>query len=184
MPVALPALTRAVKLQRRAGTVGFDWNDPHAVIAKIREELDEFERELAGDAADKRRQEDELGDILFAVANLAPAPVDRAGNGAAAARTQNFVRRFRHIETELARRGRPLGDASLDEMEALWTEAKRLDRAGLTISPRSVRSAATLTCSRCAQSLERRHAVLRDAHLEPARRRSGSSFRSSTSVFS
>ena len=71
VPVGLPALTRAVKLQKRAGTVGFDWNDPRAVIAKIREELDEFEHELSADAAAEDRREDELGDILFAVANLA-----------------------------------------------------------------------------------------------------------------
>jgi ATP diphosphatase len=125
VPAALPALTRAVKLQKRAGTVGFDWNDPHAVIAKIREELAEFESELdSGGTHD--RLEDELGDILFAVANLArhvavdPETALRRSNA-------KFVRRFRHIETELARRGRALKDASLDEMEALWDEAKRLD---------------------------------------------------------
>jgi ATP diphosphatase len=126
VPVALPALTRAVKLQKRAGTVGFDWNDPRAVIAKIREELDEFEHELASDEAKRDRHEDELGDILFAVANLGrhlrvdPEAALRRSNA-------KFLRRFSHIETELARRGRALGDASLDEMEALWTEAKRLE---------------------------------------------------------
>ena len=124
VPVALPALTRALKLQRRAGTVGFDWNDPHAVIAKIREEVDEFESELSGAAGDRDRLEGELGDILFAVANLArhlaiePETALRRSN-------TKFVRRFRHIETELERRGRVPAEASLAEMEALWEDAKR-----------------------------------------------------------
>ena len=126
VPVALPALTRAIKLQRRAGTVGFDWNDPHAVMAKIREELEEFEHELSRKGAKHDRLEDELGDILFAVANLGrhvgvePEVALRRSNA-------KFARRFRHIETELSRHGRDLRDASLEEMEALWTEAKRLD---------------------------------------------------------
>jgi ATP diphosphatase len=125
VPVSLPALMRAVKLQKRAGTVGFDWNDPHAVLAKIREELGEFEHELA-DGRESDRLEDELGDILFAVANLGR---HLAIDSEAALRRSNakFLRRFRHIETELARRGRALKDASLDEMEMLWREAKILD---------------------------------------------------------
>jgi ATP diphosphatase len=125
VPVALPALTRAVKLQRRAGTVGFDWNDPHAVIAKIREELAELEQELS-DGEERERLEDELGDLLFAAVNLArhlsvePEAALRRANA-------KFERRFRHIETELERAGRRPQDASLDEMEALWVEAKRQD---------------------------------------------------------
>jgi ATP diphosphatase len=129
VPLALPALTRAIKLQKHAGTVGFDWNDPHAVIAKMREELDEFEEELSGAGAPPERLQDELGDILFAAANLGrhvgidPEAALRRANA-------KFVRRFRHIETELGRRGRALKDASLEEMEALWTEAKELQREG------------------------------------------------------
>ena len=127
VPVALPALTRAIKLQKRAGKVGFDWNDTDAVVAKIREEIAEIEDELQRPARDTERLEDELGDVLFAVANLArhlsvePEEALRRANS-------KFVRRFRHIETELQRRGRPLEDASLDEMEALWTDAKALER--------------------------------------------------------
>jgi nucleoside triphosphate diphosphatase len=126
VPVALPALTRAVKLQKRAGKVGFDWNDPHAVLAKIREEIGEIEEELGDGSQDRDRLADELGDILFAVANLAR---HLALDPEAALRRANakFVRRFRHIETELGRAGRDPADASLDEMEALWTEAKTLD---------------------------------------------------------
>ena len=133
--VGLPALTRAVKLQAKAGTVGFDWNDPRAVVAKIREELEELEVEMdAADAAvadgdlsrsmNRERQEEELGDLLFAVANLArhlaidPEKALRGTN-------DKFCRRFAHIEKRLAEMGRTPSEASLDEMEALWVEAKR-----------------------------------------------------------
>jgi nucleoside triphosphate diphosphatase len=126
VPVALPALTRAVKLQRRAGTVGFDWNDPRAVVAKIREELSELEIELVAETADKGRLEDELGDILFAVANLG-RHMSIDPEGALRRANAKFQRRFHYIETEVGRSGRNLQDATLDEMEALWTEAKRLD---------------------------------------------------------
>jgi len=121
--VGLPALTRAVALQAKAGTVGFDWNDPLAVIAKIREELDEIEAEIVTPAPSPARQADELGDVLFAVANLArhlkldPETALRGTN-------DKFRRRFAHIEARLAEAGRTPLDASLDEMEALWVEAK------------------------------------------------------------
>jgi ATP diphosphatase len=124
VPVALPALMRAVKLQKRAGSVGFDWNDPYAVLAKIREELDELEEELPAAAEQTARLEDELGDLLFAVANLArhlsiePEAALRRANA-------KFVRRFRYIEMELQRRGRPFKEVSLDEMETLWSAAKQ-----------------------------------------------------------
>ena len=118
----LPALARAVKLQAKAGTVGFDWNDPKAVLAKIREELDEFEAEL-DDGLDSERLEDECGDILFAVANLArhlkidPDTALRRSNA-------KFERRFGYIERELRTVGRTAEDATLDEMEELWVLAK------------------------------------------------------------
>jgi len=121
----MPALTRAVKLQAKAGTVGFDWNDPKAVIAKIREELDEIEAEIDAPSPVPARQEDELGDILFAVANLArhlaldPEKALRGTN-------EKFRRRFAHIEQRLAEKGLSPAEASLDEMEAHWVEAKRL----------------------------------------------------------
>ncbi|GIL03392.1 MAG: nucleoside triphosphate pyrophosphohydrolase [Alphaproteobacteria bacterium] len=122
VPRALPGLMAAVKLQQRASTVGFDWNDPSAVIAKMREELDEVEAEIG--AASPERLADEVGDLLFVVANLArhlhvdPEAALRAAN-------EKFRRRFAHIEANIEERsGRPLGKASLDEMEALWREAK------------------------------------------------------------
>jgi ATP diphosphatase len=122
--LALPALTRAVRLQERAGTVGFDWDDPYAVLAKIREEVEEFERELDCFDRDDERLEEEFGDILFAVTNLGrhlaidPETALRRANA-------KFVERFRHIEAELHNRGRDLKDASLEEMEALWVAAKQ-----------------------------------------------------------
>jgi ATP diphosphatase len=122
IPVALPSLMRAVKLQEQAARVGFDWNDPKAVLAKIREEVDEIEAEI--DAASPHdRLEDELGDILFAVANLARHL--RVDPDAALRRTNaKFRSRFKVIEETLASTGRSLEDASLDEMEAIWQAAK------------------------------------------------------------
>jgi ATP diphosphatase len=121
VPASLPGLVQAVKLQKKAGTVGFDWNDPRAVLAKIREELDETEAEIGGDAA---LVAGEIGDLLFAVANLArhlnvdPEAALRSANA-------KFRKRFAYIESHVAARtGKPLGQASLDEMEALWQEAK------------------------------------------------------------
>ena len=117
----LPALARAMELQRKAATVGFDWNDPRAVLKKIREEADEIEAEL--DHADKDRLARETGDLLFAVVNLARhvgADPEMALRGANA----KFERRFAHIERALSAKGRAPGDASLAEMDALWNEAK------------------------------------------------------------
>lgn len=125
VPAALPALTRALKLQEKAGKVGFDWNDPRAVLAKLREELDEVEVEL--DAGDTDKAAGEIGDLLFAVANLA-RHLDIDPEGALRGANAKFERRFGHIESRLAERGRKPQDASLDDMEALWNEAKRLER--------------------------------------------------------
>jgi ATP diphosphatase len=125
VPLALPALTRALKLQEKAGKVGFDWNDPRAVLAKLREEIDEVEAEL--DAGDAKRVADEVGDLLFAVVNLARhlrADPETALRGANA----KFERRFAHIESRLRESGRAPTDATLDEMEALWGEAKQRER--------------------------------------------------------
>ena len=126
IPVALPGLTRAVKLQAKAGKVGFDWNDPFAVLAKIREETGEIETALRG--GNRAEIADEIGDALFALANLARhADVDPE----ACIRGTNakFERRFGHIEAVMAARGKSLGGATLDELEGLWQEAKLLERA-------------------------------------------------------
>ncbi|MCC6778227.1 MAG: nucleoside triphosphate pyrophosphohydrolase [Hyphomicrobiales bacterium] len=119
----LPALARALDLQRKASTVGFDWNDPRAVLNKIREEADEIEAAL--DAGDKAHLAEEAGDLLFAVVNLAR---HADANPEMALRSANvkFEKRFAYIERALAAKGRSLDDATLEEMDALWDEAKEL----------------------------------------------------------
>ncbi|OFW99866.1 MAG: nucleoside triphosphate pyrophosphohydrolase [Alphaproteobacteria bacterium RIFCSPHIGHO2_12_FULL_63_12] len=124
VPVALPGLTRAVKLQRRAARIGFDWKNPRDVLDKIAEETAELVEVIDSGNAD--RIEDEFGDLLFVIANLSrhlnvdPEAALRRAN-------QKFSRRFRHIEKRLGDQGR-LGEASLEEMEELWVEAKGLER--------------------------------------------------------
>ncbi|HHQ42628.1 MAG TPA: nucleoside triphosphate pyrophosphohydrolase, partial [Chromatiales bacterium] len=119
---ALPALTRAVKLQRRAARVGFDWASPEPVLAKVREEVAELEHELRADAP-RGRLEHEIGDLIMACANLArhlgvdPEAAVRKANA-------RFERRFRAVEAALAARGRRPEEATLEEMDALWNEAK------------------------------------------------------------
>jgi nucleoside triphosphate diphosphatase len=116
-----PALARALALQREASTVGFDWNDPRAVLQKIREEADEIEAALDQGSADELAAE--TGDLLFAVVNLARhvgADPEMALRGANA----KFERRFGFIERALQAQGRSLDGASLAEMDALWNEAK------------------------------------------------------------
>src|SRR3978361_188278 len=116
-----PALIRAMELQRKASTVGFDWNDPRAVLHKIREEADEIEAAL--DSADADKLEDETGDLLFALVNLA-RHVGADPDLALRRTNAKFERRFYYIERALAAQGRSLEGASLDEMDALWNEAK------------------------------------------------------------
>lgn len=127
VPLALPALTRAVKLQQKASKVGFDWNDAAHVMGKIREETEEVAEELRRPDLDPKSLEEEIGDLLFVVSNLARhAKVDpeQALRGANA----KFERRFHHIERRLAEMGSSPEAASLDEMEALWSEAKQLEK--------------------------------------------------------
>jgi ATP diphosphatase len=125
VPLALPGLSRAVKLQDRASSVGFDWNDIRLVLDKIREETAEIEAALA--SAEKDAIEDEIGDILFAVANLARhARVDP--ESAVRRANAKFARRFRFIERELAQKGVLLGAATLAEMDELWDAAKLCER--------------------------------------------------------
>ncbi|HEX2256056.1 MAG TPA: nucleoside triphosphate pyrophosphohydrolase [Afifellaceae bacterium] len=123
VPATLPALSRALKLQNRAAEVGFDWDEPGAVLDKVEEEIGELRHELAAGRPAPERLEDELGDMMFALVNLARhVGVDP---DAALRRTNaKFVRRFRHIEAALAARGQSLERASLEEMEALWQAAK------------------------------------------------------------
>jgi nucleoside triphosphate diphosphatase len=120
----LPELTRAVELQQRAARVGFDWNQLMPVLAKIREELAELETEISKKIRlEQHNTLDELGDLLFAVANLArklgidPEQALRSTN-------HKFLRRFGMIETELAKLGKHPEDATLEEMDAIWERAK------------------------------------------------------------
>ncbi|HEY4123539.1 MAG TPA: nucleoside triphosphate pyrophosphohydrolase [Rhizomicrobium sp.] len=127
VPRALPALRRALKLQKRAATVGFDWDSAPKVVEKIVEEAAEI-AEAQAQGADPGRVEEEFGDLLFAAANLArhlkvdPEAALRAANA-------KFTRRFKFIEGALAARGRTTSEASLDEMEALWQDAKQAEKS-------------------------------------------------------
>ncbi len=125
VPAALPALTRAIKLQNKAATVGFDWPSLAPVLAKLKEELAELEAEIGSTPAnaDHKAVEEEFGDLLFVIANVArhlkldPEAALRAAN-------EKFIRRFRYIEERLAERGRAPAKSDLAEMDALWDEAK------------------------------------------------------------
>jgi ATP diphosphatase len=127
VPLALPALARAAKLQKRAARVGFDWPEAAQVLDKIEEEIAELRAEL-DDQANPERVSDEVGDLLFAVVNLAR---HLGVDGEAALRRTNakFERRFGAIEEALSARGQRLEDASLDDMEALWQQAKTAERS-------------------------------------------------------
>lgn len=123
--LGLPALLRAMKLQKRAARVGFDWPDDSHVLAKIEEETRELRE--ARDTLGPEKTFEEFGDLLFVMANLArhweidPEAALRAANG-------KFTRRFAYIEAELAKRGKAPTDSDLTEMDALWDEAKLRER--------------------------------------------------------
>ncbi len=125
VPKSMPALTRALKLQEKAAKVGFDWEDVRGVVAKLREEIAEAEAEIAAGAQDKLAVE--IGDLMFAAVNLARY-VDVDPEAALRGANAKFERRFSHIERRLAENGRRPEAAGLDEMEALWLEAKHLER--------------------------------------------------------
>jgi MazG family protein len=131
VPAGLPGLTRAVKLQSNAARVGFDWPSLRPVLDKVKEELTELEEEIA-DAGQDRSQariEEEFGDLLFVIANVArhlevdPEAALRAANA-------KFTRRFRAIEDKLAAQGRTPAQSTLAEMDALWDEAKAEEKEG------------------------------------------------------
>jgi nucleoside triphosphate diphosphatase len=127
VPVSLPALLGAYRLTQKAAGVGFDWPDAPAVLAKAEEEIGELRRALAAGAVQAVR--DEVGDLLFTVANLA-RKLEIDPEAALAAANRKFRRRFEQVEKGLAARGQRLGEATLAEMDALWDEAKRLAGPG------------------------------------------------------
>ncbi|MBK8960812.1 MAG: nucleoside triphosphate pyrophosphohydrolase [Proteobacteria bacterium] len=119
VPLSLPALSRARKLQKRAARVGFDWPDVSGPWSKLREETEELAQ-----AATRGEQEAELGDLLFAAVNLA-RHLDIDPEAALRGANARFERRFRHIESAVAGRGRQLEDCDLGTLDALWDEAKQ-----------------------------------------------------------
>ena len=125
VPVTMTALTRALKLQEKAGKVGFDWNDPMAVLAKIREETDEIEAEI--ESGDRELAAAEIGDLMFAVVNLA-RHLDVDPETALRGTNAKFERRFGSIERALAADGKKPQDATLAEMDALWEAAKASEK--------------------------------------------------------
>jgi MazG family protein len=125
VPAALPGLMRAVKLQKRAAEVGFDWTNVTDILAKLEEEVGELAAAAASSDADAI--EDEFGDLLFVMANVARRL--KIDPEAALRRTnEKFIRRFGHIEKSLAAAGKDIAATSLDDMEALWTQAKEMER--------------------------------------------------------
>lgn len=130
VPRALPALLRAAKLQKRASSIGFDWNNARKVLDKVAEEAAEVV-EAAESGTDQNHIEEEVGDLLFVMVNLArhlKVDPEKALRGANA----KFTRRFSYIETEVKAQNRQMEDASLDEMEALWQRAKLLEKQSPT----------------------------------------------------
>ena len=134
VPIGLPGLTRAIKLQNKAAKVGFDWPDLAPVFEKLQEEIREFEEVAApadprgaNDQSNRTKIEEEFGDILFVMANIArhlqldPEAALRAAN-------QKFTRRFAYIEARLAERNKTPAQSDLKEMDALWDEVRAKDR--------------------------------------------------------
>ena len=125
---AQPAMSRAYTLQKRAATVGFDWDSLEPVFDKLEEEISELRQAMESEG-DRDRITEELGDIIFACVNLA-RHADVNPESALRATNRKFEQRFRYIEQKLTARDKELSDASIDEMEALWQEAKKLERSG------------------------------------------------------
>ena len=126
VPVGLPGLTRAVKLSKRAAKVGFVWPTVQDVVKKLHEEVGEMLAEI--EAGDLEKAREEIGDVLFVVANLART-LDVDPEDAVRYTNAKFVRRFQYIEQRLAERGKTPDDSDLAEMDALWDEAKAAERA-------------------------------------------------------
>ena len=127
VPVGLPGLTRAVKLSKRAANVGFVWPTVQDVVKKLHEEVGERLAEI--EAGDLEKARNEIGDVLFVVANLART-LEVDPEDAVRYTNAKFVRRFKYIEARLAERGKTPGESDLAEMDALWEEVKAAERAG------------------------------------------------------
>ena len=127
VPSALPSLIKAYRIQDKARNVGFDWEKKEDVWDKVREELGELQAELARE--DKEKSTDEFGDFLFSVINAGRLYHINPDN--ALERTnRKFIRRFNYVEQHSIRQGRSLKDMTLGEMDALWNEAKEIEKRG------------------------------------------------------
>jgi MazG family protein len=124
VPGSVPALLGAYRMTQKASGVGFDWSEASEVLAKVHEELAEVEAELDGRDNDPGRVAEELGDLLFAIANLC-RHLEVDPEWALAQTNRKFRRRFGHIEKQLEAAGKELGQTSLSELDRLWNEAKR-----------------------------------------------------------
>jgi len=125
VPRSMPALNRALRVQQRAARVGFDWENEEQVWHKVREELEEVREALQG--GKQIRREEEFGDLLFALVNYARFLHINPEN-ALRGTVDTFTKRFQYIERQLAKRGKTAHDSTLEEMDALWNEAKRRKR--------------------------------------------------------
>jgi uncharacterized protein YabN with tetrapyrrole methylase and pyrophosphatase domain len=124
-PKSLPALARAQRVTEWASTLGFDWSDAEPVWKKVEEEFDELKKAAA--SGDRRRSAEEMGDLLLSLVNLSRflevEAEDCLGDAA-----ERFLRRFAHVEARIEGQGRKLSDATLEEMDLFWEEAKRMER--------------------------------------------------------
>ena len=125
VPAALPSLIKAYRIQDKARNVGFDWEERSQVWEKVKEEIREFQAEV--EQMDKEKAEQEFGDVLFSLINAARLYKINPDN-ALEHTNQKFIRRFNYVEQHSIRQGRSLKEMTLAEMDALWEEAKRLER--------------------------------------------------------
>ncbi|MBI2350520.1 MAG: hypothetical protein HYV00_03395 [Deltaproteobacteria bacterium] len=119
----VPALARAQRVAEKASDFGFDWAGPEPVWGKIEEELSELKSAVA--SGDKSRVKEEMGDLLFSLVNLSRF-LELEAEESLSQSTDRFLKRFSHVETKIRERGKTLSEASLEEMDLLWEEAKRM----------------------------------------------------------
>ena len=125
VPAALPAMIKADRIQEKAANVGFDWEQPRQVWAKVREEVEELSQEI--DSMNREQMEEEMGDVLFSIINAARLYKINPEN-ALEKTNKKFISRFNHVESRAKEMGRNLKDMTLAEMDELWDEAKTLER--------------------------------------------------------
>lgn len=125
VPAALPAMIKADRIQEKAANVGFDWEQPRQVWAKVREEVEELSQEI--DSMNREQMEEEMGDVLFSIINAARLYKINPEN-ALEKTNKKFISRFNHVESRAKKMGRNLKDMTLAEMDELWDEAKTLER--------------------------------------------------------